>query len=284
MPELKHNVSGVWKKTRKVYIKVGGAWKVVRKVYVKVNGAWKLTQQNSVRFDLCITGTTYNFDLRTALINNGWDGATPVVAYVTIYSGVQVLASNTNINAFNIDGYFPPESILTVTNNGWIVGRGGTGAVAGAWYAGGAGGGAFSTTVPVTINNHGVIGGGGGGGGAGASFANYAAPGGAGGGGAGYGTPGQTPLRPSGHAGGGGLNTGGHGGSGFSTDQDVSVLGGSGGVGGGLGAYGASGNTGIYEGTRSAGIRYPGGPGGYCLRGASYVTWGVTGTRLGAII
>jgi hypothetical protein len=139
-------------------------------------------------FAFSITSNQNSLNLRTAAVNAGWNQLFKVVC--TIESGV-VIGSNT-VDALIISGSFPRG--VELINNGFIIGRGGTGGfggdargdqgpvisddgrTSGIAYngtSGGGGGTAVAATVPVTIRNNGTIGGGGGGGGGGgATIAN----------------------------------------------------------------------------------------------------------------
>lgn len=183
-----------------------------------------------------IRGHYGNYDLRSRAINAfGWDGVTPLIATVTIFGGVIVWASATNIYAFDVGGNYPAGSVITIVNHGHIIGKGGRGGDGGAvnhpgsnQYAtnganGESGGNALHIGYPgdgaqTIIHNHAVIGGGGGGGGGAASEMTYrysssgsggedsssslnyfGGPGGGGGGGAG-----GNPDDPNGGGGAGG--------------------------------------------------------------------------------
>jgi hypothetical protein len=242
-------------------------------------------------YNLVIGGNTANYNLRNALISAGYSGSGAFWANVTINSGVYVYSNSTGTAAFDtgtLSGGF-----IYITNNGYIVGKGGTGGT-GAPGGGGnrgtvgaAGGLAFLAQASLNFTNNGVIGGGGGGGGGGAagdgdpSFGSY---GGGGGGGAGLGSGGPVNLdgfvnnygqvsnsQPGGD---GGLSTAGGGGSGGnSAGYGNDRWGWSGGSGGGLGSAGGNG----------AGLGTSGGAAGAAINGNSYITWITTGTRYGSI-
>jgi len=115
---------------------------------------------------LTISSNVSNFNLYSALGNptNAED------FIVQINLGVAVGSQSTSQPAFTT-GNLPAGSTVTLTNNGFIVGKGGNGGKGGdcgviTGGAGGNGGNALELTVPTTINNLGIIGGGGGGGGA----------------------------------------------------------------------------------------------------------------------
>jgi len=203
---------------------------------------------------------------------------------VSIQSGVLISATSTAIPAFKMGAAWPTGSTITITNEGTIAGRGGSGG----GYPGGVlnyigtpgenGGLGLYADYPVTIDNStGVIAGGGGGGGQGSSDSSPGgtAAGGGGGGGmpngsggnsvSGSGNPGTaaSPLA----AGVGGAVTGPVGG----------LYSGAGGDGGSYGQPGDSGTTGTY------GSGGSGGSAGNCINGNSNITWTATGTRHGAI-
>jgi hypothetical protein len=250
-------------------------------------------------FFTTISSNQADYNLYNQMIAAGWDGQRPVIVNLTINGGVVVYASTTSGYAFTISS-IPANSSITITNNGYIVGKGGQGVGKGypsstdynltaPAYANG--GTAFYTNYPISINNaSGTIGGGGGGGGVcGATSADCSCSGcggvelngmSPGGGGAGYGDAGygysnwrnNIQWRFPYTASAGGLTTGGGpGGSG------------TGGTGGGLGQDGATGG-----GSSRCGYTAQSGPGtggaaGACTVGNSNITWLATGTRLGAL-
>lgn len=134
--------------------------------------------------------TLYNINVRTALIDAGWDGSTPAI--YTIPATTYITSTTRTSPALLISGDFPNG--ITIVNNGYILGRGGNG--------GGSGGGSGEnggTAIRVVyqagnpkpqIDNNNTIAGGGGGGGAGQTGDNYSSGG--GGGGAPFGISGPT--------------------------------------------------------------------------------------------
>lgn len=270
-------------------------------------------------FNQVISANTQNYNLRNAAVAAGWDQVLPLIATVTINSGVYVSANSTGLYAFDTGATsYPANSSLALINNGFIIGMGGNGGsssgrsglsanVAGS--AGGNGGPAVRITLPTQITNNGTIGGGGGGGGGARTsyfvsgdgkngYSYYIMRGGGGGGGrTGATNTGGGGVGPAGsyspyyrgpyYAYPGGTGTAsGAGGGGRGDGVNGTVDGGVGGGGGNWGSAGGSGSAGTsYVQTyyTSAGGPYGGGAGGACLVGNSFVTWVVTGTRLGAI-
>jgi hypothetical protein len=128
-------------------------------------------------FNSTIASNYANYNLNNFLLASGWDGVKPVLATVTINSGVTVYSNQRNgtsdgtggTAAFTV-GTLPARSTVTITNNGIIAGGGGYGGADGQSPYGDAGHGcpAFVTSFAGTtnlINNYRIIGGGGGGGG-----------------------------------------------------------------------------------------------------------------------
>ncbi len=233
-------------------------------------------------FTPTISSNTAGYDLRSQAVAAGWDQVIPLSATVTINSGVYVYAPNTSSYAFTVSGSFPSGSILTVVNNGFIVGYGGGGGPGGPGgpsgfvpgTPGGSGGPALFAGVATVVTNNGTIGGGGGGGGGGGASSRRnnpkqqvasSYPGGSGGGGTAFGAGGGAPI-PGGSA---SLTTAGTGGAGG--------LGNNGGSGG---TYGNSGSAGTPGGRSGAGA---GGSAGNAVVGNSNITWPSFGTRLGGI-
>lgn len=265
----------------------------VRNLFAKPSGAIALSDGYGKSNVLLQTITTnqVNFNLRTWLVGQGWDGNQAVE--VTINSGVWIYANTTGAYACTIAGSFPNG--LTVRNNGNIVGMGGNGG--GSASAGAAGGPALSVSTPVTIYNAGNVAGGGGGGGGGArsirsssgsytpTSANVA--GGSGGGGR------SGLTNSSGAAAGTSGGPGGGGGRGSivirSTEYYAyfqTLYSGVGGSGGGWGAGGGGGGTAFVSGNTfgwSQSGTGGGGGAGACTAGNSNITWAATGSRFGAL-
>jgi hypothetical protein len=160
----------------------------------------------SSQFEFTISTNQSDLNLQTYATGIGWDGSSKVVA--TIGPGVYISGTTTAATALTIPASFPGG--LELTNNGVIVGRGGSGGTggfggvygnsanslsgnAGNGAGGGGGGRALYVLGPVTFTNNGTIAGGGGGGGGGGGASRYvedkgtnygtASPGGGGGGG-----------------------------------------------------------------------------------------------------
>jgi hypothetical protein len=268
-------------------ISLGSA--AVRGLYGVSSGAIRLAADGygkSSVFKFTISTNQTDANLRTLAINAGWDQSSAVEA--TVSSGVYITGSSTGTAALTVSGSWPKG--LTFTNNGLILGRGGTGGNGGSSggrqtnTAGGTGGPAMSLSNNITINNLGTIGGGGGGGGGGGASAVIGASGGGGGGGANFGPGGSRGSQAGGAVnsqnGSPGTQTAGGSGGAGGGDGRPNTPGGRGGNGGGLGAAGAGGS-------RSADNTYPGSGGGAAgkainLNGftATFIT---TGTIFGAI-
>jgi hypothetical protein len=245
-----------------------------------------------------ITSDQVDYNLYNQMIAAGWDGQKTVNVNLTINAGVTIYASANTIPAFTISS-IPANSLISITNNGLIVGRGGEGVGKG-WPGNGDynltapasanGGTAFSTTAYVSIDNlNGTIGGGGGGGGAGGatsadcrcdSCGGVALAGmGVGAGGAGFGAQGNGYFfwtnRRLYHE------------QRTSTGGSATAAGSQNGTGGAGGSLGQPGDTG--SGSPRCGYDLQSGPGtggagGACTSGNSpYITWVNNGIRLGAL-
>ncbi len=216
------------------------------------------------------SGLTINPDLYSLAYAKGYRGAGPVI--------VRVLAG-ADLGALVISNSFP-DSAVYIVNNGRIGGYGGV--------RNSRGGTGIYTRRKITITNNGAIFGGGGGGGDGgdATICSYSAcsigRGGGGGVGGGYVIVGSDyQYRQTGGIGNQGSND--------SISGVNSASGGRGGDGGAIGLAGQSGSSGSTSGTSEPGSPSystpgTGGPAGYYVDGNSFVTWLVTGTRLGNVI
>jgi hypothetical protein len=137
----------------------GGAYTTTNNTGVPTSGSISLSNfYNTVKsFSFTISSNTQEANLSTLATAAGWDGSVPLFA--TIASGVYVWSDNTAIPGLIIN---VPN--CTVTNNGYIIGRGGNGANAGG--NGQAGGPAINVTtsgVAITNASGAYIAGGGGG-------------------------------------------------------------------------------------------------------------------------
>ena len=132
----------------------------------------------SSSFAFTLSSSQENWNLRSAALASGWDGTAQLV--VNISSGVYVWSDDTATAGLIVSGAFPGG--LIVNNSGFIMGRGGNGAIYTTGNAGGPGVTVSLTSGSATFNNQpsGYIGGGGGGGGAANVY--YGGGGGAGGG------------------------------------------------------------------------------------------------------
>lgn len=262
---------------------------------------------SAFNFNATISANTTNYNLNTALTAAGWNGVDRVIATVTVDSGVY-LGSTTNATSALVVGSLPAASTVAITNNGYILGKGGDG-------NGGAGGPALTIGYATTITNNNVIGGGGGAGGVGADFVSGGdgwgdgqAPGSGAGGGAGYLVGSGGAISSTSYSNWIGINggstsgtsgttsAGGEGGTAaFGFTEYVSpnsyATAGTGGVGGGLGVAGSAGTRAVRSGEDIGNItKYntdpgTGGAAGNCTTSGSnaYITWAVEGTRYGTL-
>lgn len=110
-------------------------------------------------YSYTFSSSAQEVDLYTTLTADGWDGSTPVE--VTINSGVYLWSDDTSTGGLTISSAF--NGLLTINNNGYIIGRGGN--------AGQVGGPALvNNATGLTLTNASgafIAGGGGGGGGRG---------------------------------------------------------------------------------------------------------------------
>ncbi len=268
---------------------------------------------NRVSIPIVLSSPQVTYDVYTNRGPTYVPGASDIT--VTVNPGVSVSAvTGTGTYAMLVPNAFNPADTVTIVNQGTIIGAGGPGGTGGPAGPPGAvtagagvpGGNALFVNRPTTIQNPGTIaaGGGGGGGGGGAGLLTgrpkkaggplyQGVSGGGGGGGAGD-SAGAGGARIPGGLGAGGANgnpgtstTGGSGGAGGPTAATLpgaTVTGGAGGPGGGRGASGTTGTSGsgTSPGTQ-VGVGGGGGNPGNYIVGNPFVTWPVTGTRLGAV-
>lgn len=235
-------------------------------------------------YDILISTTQNNPNLRSLAISAGWDGSSAAILNFTV-SATVIGSSTAGVAALDFKSSDFPSNIdlfLTVSSSTTVSGRGGGGGNGGVQtnsyvgQPGGAGSTSIKTNRSLSITNNGIIQGGGGGGGGGGGtpgatiFGTYIPPenGYAGSGGAG---------RDAGAAGGSGAGTGYPG-----TLTSGGAAMGNGGAGGNPGQSGSSGGVGPTTGG-SPGAGGAGGAAGNAIEGNSYITWIVEGTRTGPI-
>lgn len=214
---------------------------------------------NRISLSYAFSATTANASLNVTTLSGYIVGGSTIT--ITVNSGVYLYSTSTSNAGLTLTGGSSGDDI-TVINNGYIMGQGGTGASknSAAVTGGTALSLGFNTTVDNT-NGSAYIGGGGGGGGAGTSVVlsreydggGGGAGGGTGGagsvddggptyGGGGGGSVGGGGSRGAGPGGGNGGGAGGEGGGSGGGGGGGRIFPGSGGEGGGNGAAGGGGN------------------------------------------
>ncbi|NJO63601.1 MAG: hypothetical protein HC836_37050 [Richelia sp. RM2_1_2] len=124
-----------------------------------------ITEDDAEQFNITLSSSTNNYNLRTAVDNLGYSGVGPAIVNVTVNGGVIIGSANNSTYAFDT-GTFPATSTINITNNGRIQGAGGAGG--GANGGGGADGGpALRVQYATSVTNNSEIWSGGGGGRAG---------------------------------------------------------------------------------------------------------------------
>lgn len=254
-----------------------------------------------------ITSDQQEIDLSTYLTAQGWGGAEPVV--VTVDTGVYIWSDDTAVGGLTIPSSM--NGLVTLTNNGYIIGRGGDGNgndggpalvnnatgvtltnASGAYIAGGGGGGygsvggggagggdggSLSGSYPGAgvAGTGGAVGVAGSAGGNGNASAGGGSGGGAGGGGGGYTAIGAGLGDQTGGGGGGGRILPGSGGSGGYGSPSQYI----GGDGGSAGNAGNAPNGGGGWGAAGGG---GGGAGGAAISGTAIATYTNNGTVYGS--
>lgn len=221
--------AGTWRQAQKVWIDDAGTWRQAQKVWVNDAGTWRQVFSATFPCSNTVSADVNDYNFTTTGACASWNGTDVIAATITINSGIVVGSSSTATAAFIVPS-LPAGSTVTVTNNGYVEGRGGNGGngqVGGPQPPSGtAGGPAFNIGYATTVNNSsGTVGGGGGGGAGGIGDGMDSGGGGGGGqgrvggsGGGGPGLPGNAGTyiaagAGGGAGGGGGGNSGGDGGT-----------------------------------------------------------------------
>lgn len=273
-----------YKQAKRIYISTGTEWKDIKRAWVSDGSKWKLVFVRTL--DLVISSDVQNYNIYNAATALYGTLTEPVNINLLVMPNVIVGSSYTVTGSAwsrvqnpgqpaMVSGNFPSGSTIaiTVSSGAYIVGHGGQGGSSGSPNGGGirgtqwAGGDALRVTVPTKIYNYGTIAGGGGGGAGGDGVGNNSIAGGGGagypGGLGGYGYSAVTGYAPSGTLTTGAINSG----LGYPTWQAKGGdLGKPGQYGGNFNSTGQVGQAGAY------------------VVGKEYVTWEVSGTRLGVAV
>ena len=123
MADLYVNNGGTWTSVNQPYVHTSGSFSPTKAVYVNKDGTWV---QVFFRFTTTISSNTSNYNLRDAAISAGWNGTSKLNASVSINSGVTVSGTGNNVSAAIILSGLVTNSIVTINNNGTVVGSGGS--------------------------------------------------------------------------------------------------------------------------------------------------------------
>tara|TARA_R110000822_G_scaffold34121_1_gene97261 strand:- start:65 stop:994 length:930 start_codon:yes stop_codon:yes gene_type:complete len=258
---------------------------------IAISNFYNAANRSQVAFTIAVD--TQDYDLFTEV------NASPAYAAGTsdITLTINATVGGTSTYALTVSNAFTAGDTISIINNGTVIGKGGAGGAGGngaqvrittPGSPGLAGLNALQVAYPTTITNNGILAGGGGGSGGGggaaggSGFGSGAAGGGGGGGGAGdtagSGGAGGTANNQGTNGGGGNPGSITAGGAGGAGGNYSGTVGGNGGVGAGPGANGNIGTNGSPGASGGAG-----GDRGFYLVGTDYVTFAVTGTRLGSV-
>lgn len=84
------------------------------------------TTQGYYNLNLTIASNTSSYNVYSAALAAGWTGTNPLNLTLNINSGVVVSGTGTGTSAAIIINNIVPKSIITINNNGTVVGSGGT--------------------------------------------------------------------------------------------------------------------------------------------------------------
>ena len=128
---IKIKDSGSFKEPIKISVKDGGSWKEVLTGSVKDGGSWKEFYQR--KFTYTVSSDVNKLDLDTVLTSDNKLGDVDVI----INSGVYVYSDATGTPALLTGSGV--AGVLTIINNGYIIGAGGAGGAGGGSGSGGSG-------------------------------------------------------------------------------------------------------------------------------------------------
>lgn len=112
-----------WVSIKQPYINNAGTFTPAKAVYVHNGTGWV---QVFYRFIDTISSNTTGYNLRTAALAAGWDGLSKLNATVTINSGVTLSGTGNNTSSAFVVSNITSLSVLTINNNGTIVGSAGS--------------------------------------------------------------------------------------------------------------------------------------------------------------
>jgi hypothetical protein len=111
-----------WVSVKQPYINTAGTFTPAKAVYAHNGISWI---QVFYRFVDTISSNITNYNLRNAAIASGWDGNSKLNAIVTVSSGASITGTGNNTSAAFVISNIPTLSLVTIQNNGTIVGAGG---------------------------------------------------------------------------------------------------------------------------------------------------------------
>lgn len=85
-----------------------------------------LTSVNTFSFIATISSNTTSYNLYDAIIAAGWNGNAPVLASITINSGVVISGTGNGTSSAFVINNLPEKSIITINNSGTVTGSGGS--------------------------------------------------------------------------------------------------------------------------------------------------------------
>lgn len=191
-------------------------------------------KSSSFSYNKVISSNIDSYNPTADMTAAGWNGASVVILTITVNSGIWVGAADVASSGITIPA-LPAGSTVSIVNNGYIVGRGGSRVPP--LYVMESGGPAITISHSVSITNYGYIAGGGGHGGiigTGTGSKTYGTGQGGGGAGGGIGNVNTLPRASYGSV--GGTSTGSSGGNGGYILPGVGGAGASGSA--GVGVYG----------------------------------------------
>ena len=199
--------SSAWTAAKKIYVKTGtpsSAWTLIKGVWVKdVSGNWQKVHNNAFELNSStnppanpypyVLTTQNQLNLRTYLVNAGWNGTDDVEASFQLPAPQYLYSTSNGTAALLFPGPVPAASIVSIHVYGKIWGKsgsGGTGAGSNIFLvtpevpfpastAGEAGGPAVSAGANITLYLHAggsITGGAGGGGGGGGAYGYGSVP------------------------------------------------------------------------------------------------------------
>ena len=125
MPKTYVKDGSSWREITKKYIKDGSTWREITKTWINHSGTWRQVFQLQQAIELTISSNTNNVNIKS-LADAHSDYSAGLGVILTINGSVTVGSSSSSNPAMTTGSGWAADSVVTIINNGSIVGANGS--------------------------------------------------------------------------------------------------------------------------------------------------------------